>query len=167
MKMEQNKAEAILNMIANIKKEDIKISKKAPQGKFQQFFNEYNSLYKDILLLQEQIKFLEEITEYKSPSLEDKGSGGGCFDKLGINCGEIADLRSELEAKTKRLLLAHKRLYQLIQALPNADERWVMTERYINRKCWSVIAEEGHYSERWVYRLHKKALSQLNSDQCQ
>ena len=49
-------------------------------------------------------------------------------------------------------------LQNLLPLLPNGTQRGVIIARYINGKTWEMIAEEYHYSERSIRRLHNKAI---------
>ena len=44
----------------------------------------------------------------------------------------------------------------------NAPERNVILRRYVRLQTWKDIAEEMHYSERWTYALHDRALRELS-----
>jgi DNA-directed RNA polymerase specialized sigma subunit len=45
-----------------------------------------------------------------------------------------------------------------IESLPNSNERDVLFFRYIKGLDWYEIAEKMNYSERWIHKIHGKAL---------
>lgn len=129
--------------------------------RFQSIYNRYRDLCEDIRSTKEQIAFLKEITEYKSPSLNGAGGTSGCYDKVGGNAGKIVDLKRELGEKQALMLELWEELTGMISSLSNSTERRIMTERYINQKRWDKIAEDTNLCERWVFKLHKRALEEL------
>lgn len=131
-------------------------------SRFLKLYAEYLDLKQNIDILQEKILLLKEITEYKSPSLV--GGGGGkntCADKIGKNAAKIVDLKRELGEKEVRMLELWEIIADRVCSLDNPTQRRIMTERYINRKRWDTIAKDINLSERWIFRLHKKALEIL------
>ncbi|MDE7281112.1 MAG: DUF1492 domain-containing protein [Ruminiclostridium sp.] len=129
--------------------------------RFLSIYNRYRGLCEDIRSTKEQILFLKEITEYKSPSLEGAGSSGGCYDKVGGNVGKIVDLKRALGEKEALMIDLWDQLTSMISSLSNPTERRVMTERYINQKQWDKIAEDTNLCQRWLFKLHKRALQEL------
>lgn len=134
---------------------------KRENTRFLRLYNQYRDMYEDISSIKEQIGFLTEITEYKSPSLEGVGGSKGCFDKVGNNAGKIVDLKRDLGEKQVQLLSLWEEITDMIASLNNSTQRRIMTERYINQKRWDRISEETNLCERWVYKLHKMALEEL------
>ena len=54
-----------------------------------------------------------------------------------------------------------EQITDMICSLNNSTQRRIMIERYINQKRWDTIAREANLCERWVFRLHRKALDAL------
>ncbi len=129
--------------------------------RFQGIYNRYRDVCEDIRSIKEQIVFLREITEYKSPSLEGSGGSGGCYDKVGGNAGKIVDLKKTLGEKQALMLELWEELTGMISSLSNSTQRRIMTERYINQKRWDKISEDTNLCERWIFKLHKRALEEL------
>ena len=129
--------------------------------RFQAVYSKYRDVCEDIRTTKEQILFLKEITEYKSPSLEGTVSSKGCYDKVGGNTGKIVDLKRTLGEKQALMLELWEELTDMISSLSNSTQRRIMTERYINQKRWDKIAEDTNLCERWVFKLHKRALEEL------
>ncbi len=137
------------------------VGTKIRDTRFQKLYNQYKDLQQDIVFLQDKIRSLREITEYSSPSLEGLGGKGCCNDKVGGNTGKIVDLQKELGEKQVQLLNLWDTITDMIHSLNNSTQRRIMTERYINQKKWEQIAEETNLCERWVFRLHRKALEMM------
>ena len=51
-----------------------------------------------------------------------------------------------------------------IKAVDDADDRDLLTKRYLEFKSWNTIAAEMFISKRKAYYLHNKALKSLQSD---
>ncbi len=54
-----------------------------------------------------------------------------------------------------------------IKAVDDADDRDLLTKRYLEFKSWNTIAAEMFISKRKAYYLHNKALKSLQSDAVQ
>ncbi len=72
---------------------------------------------------------------------------------------------SELEKNiNQRILALYRILAEISAAVEQVEEpllRALLTERYVNGKGWEQVAEAMNYDIRWLYRLHKKALGQV------
>lgn len=143
----------------SVKSERIKLNN--PNTDFQKKYENYSDICRSVKSLKEQIRFLEEITEYRSPSQNSGTFGGYPYDKIGGNVGKIVDLKTELGEKQALMLELWEELALRINTLTNTNQRIVMTERYLNQKKWEQIAEDTHFSERWLMRIHKAALEKL------
>ena len=51
-----------------------------------------------------------------------------------------------------------------IKAVDDADDRDLLTKRYLEFKSWDTIAAEMFISKRQAYYIHNKALKSLQSD---
>lgn len=66
------------------------------------------------------------------------------FEKL-IKAGvEAAEIKADLIIK--------------INALENARDKWILTEKYVNRVPWNDLFNHGERSERTYYEWHRAAL---------
>ncbi len=66
--------------------------------------------------------------------------------------------RSLIQERCKRIV-AYKELTDRIRSLKSENERDVLFYRYIKGFDWWEIAEKMGYSERWVLKIHGKALA--------
>ena len=71
----------------------------------------------------------------------------------------------EAEIKQDEYLLQQKKVFllDLIATLDDIDMQSIMIKRYIEKKTWNTIVDETFFSRSWVYRLHQRALDQLDS----
>lgn len=70
---------------------------------------------------------------------------------------DIKDTQQEYDA-----LIAD--MERRIKAIDDADDRDLLTKRYLEFKSWNTIATEMFISKRKAYYLHNKALKSLQSD---
>lgn len=70
---------------------------------------------------------------------------------------DIKDTQQEYDA-----LIAD--MERRIKAIDDADDRDLLTKRYLEFKSWDTIAAEMFISKRKAYYLHNKALKNLQSD---
>ena len=70
----------------------------------------------------------------------------------------IVDLESGLNADTKKLKEMWNEANERIDRMPDATYCTLLRLRYLAGKTFVRIAEEMHYTERQVYRLHEEAL---------
>lgn len=77
-----------------------------------------------------------------------------CIDK-------IVDLEEKIQKEINSLILLKTEILEKIHSLENVDHQSVLELRYLSYQTWEQIAEELHYSIRWIYKLHEKALQEL------
>lgn len=70
---------------------------------------------------------------------------------------EIQETQAEYDA-----LIAN--MGRCIKAVDDADDRDLLTKRYLEFKSWDTIAAEMFISKRQAYYIHNKALKSLQSD---
>lgn len=97
------------------------------------------------------------------------------YDKIGsMPRGYITDNRTNIIYKlsdTKEILIQRRAelfqkksdLMRYMADLSKKEYIEVLDRRYFNRQKWEVIAEEMHYSHRYIFRLCDLAISELDS----
>lgn len=79
-----------------------------------------------------------------------------------VRCVEkITDLEVKIQEEINLLILMKAEMLEKIHSLENADYQSVLELRYLRFQTWEHIADELHYSIRWIYKLHGKALREL------
>ena len=117
-----------------------------------------------------QIKFdLSELAYWKE--LSTTISGCNFEEKYNPNNGSEAPFVKcvikikELEDKiNKERVEAEEKKYRILNyicLINNIDYRNILVLRYLKHMTWSQISEEMSYSQRWIYKLHIKALSEF------
>lgn len=124
-----------------------------------EYLSQYNSLDREIHILQEQVKDLEEKAE--SISHMSGSSNSSAFDKIGKTVARLVDTKNEIISMIDRLLALKKEIEGVIAELENPKYSQILTLRYINGKKWENIAQIMHMDLRWVHRLHGRALQKI------
>ncbi len=128
------------------------------QAKAQQYLEGCREGRKKAEFLENQIKELEAISEYSSPSFTSAGGSSGNSDKVGTMAAKIADMKRALEQEKIKCLEERAKALILICQIPDCRLAEVLIQRYIKDKSWCVISGEMHIAETWLYKLHTKAL---------
>ena len=75
---------------------------------------------------------------------------------------KIVDLDNLIVEKIDKLVDFKREVYSVINRLDNRDYRTILELRYIHGKEWQHIADEMFYTERWITKLHGRALQELD-----
>lgn len=124
-----------------------------------EYLSQYSSLDREIHILQEQVKDLEEKAE--SISHMSGSSNSSAFDKIGKTVARLVDTKNEIISMIDRLLALKKEIEGVIAELENPKYSQILTLRYINGQKWENIAQIMHMDLRWVHRLHGRALQKF------
>ena len=107
---------------------------------------------------------LAELLEMRSGSgLNNDGmprSPSGKNDLSGY-AAELDELERSLREERHERVLIYKDIALRIKHLQSENEKDVLFYRYIKGLDWWEIAEKMNYSERWVLKLHGKALAHI------
>lgn len=97
-----------------------------------------------------------------SPSLNNDGMphGSGQSD-LSDYAAELDSMVEELRNERYYRIKEYQDIVRRIKRLKSENEKDVLFYRYIKCLDWWAIAETMRYSERWVHKLHGRALAHL------
>ena len=76
---------------------------------------------------------------------------------------KMVDAEKEIAEEIKRLFSIRDKICRVIDSVEDADCSSVLTKRYLEYKTWEKIADEMHYSKRWVLNTHSRALKAVQS----
>lgn len=82
-------------------------------------------------------------------------------DQCGGNATNYSEYSKMLFVRIDRLLNISKEITEVISKLKSALHRSVFTARYINFKTWEEIAEDMEMDLRWIYRLRKRIMAEV------
>jgi DNA-directed RNA polymerase specialized sigma subunit len=89
-----------------------------------------------------------------------KKSNGGGSTMADAIC-KVVTLESEI--KEDEIALQEKKVFllELIGEIENTEHQTVLIKRYFEKLSWDRIARCMFYSTRWIYKLHGRALEDL------
>jgi hypothetical protein len=82
-----------------------------------------------------------------------------CADHMEQIIEQIGRLQWEINLETSRMIHLKDEIEQMIYSVENDTLQLLLEYRYLDHMTWEEIAEKMHYDIRWLFRLHKKALS--------
>ena len=115
--------------------------------------------------VKERISRLESAAQSVTARYGNGGGGvahsdGGAIERAVIR---IVEERERLGVVLERMHTARAEAVRLIERLPAEQLKDVLERRYLDGKSWARIAREMRYSKRQVYRLHDRALQELEA----
>ncbi len=113
------------------------------------------------------VEELRSLLDYRSPSLEGSG-GGGSADRMPDTLASIIEYERRAQELQEQLVEKYIELDRAIGGVPDGPLREVLERRYLLYQKWEQIADEMHFTERHVHRLHSAALQRIkNVIECQ
>lgn len=106
------------------------------------------------------IERLRDMATNITPSLSERVNGG----KTGGTAAtieKIVDLQKKVNEETDKLVGILCEIRQTVEAVPDEDEKLLLTLRYVEFMKWEEIMDEMHFSKRRVMQIHSKALNDL------
>lgn len=123
-----------------------------------EYLKQYRRLGSEIAFKEYEIRKLQEqLYMFPSSNKEVSVVGGGCQDRFFSLLSDI----DEKERAIKDKLRLRKEIERIIKSVPDFYERLVLEYRYIAGAKYEEIAEALHYTTRYIYFLHEKALSEI------
>jgi DNA-directed RNA polymerase specialized sigma24 family protein len=74
---------------------------------------------------------------------------------------KVVDLEREIAEDEKAMYEARQRVASMIAELSDTGQMQVLMKRYLEYKGWMQIQQELGVGERWVHRLHQRAVEAL------
>ena len=108
----------------------------------------------------DQQRQLRELATNISPS-SGGGHSSGVSDKVGMAVAKIATLEQEISAEIDELIRVKAEIGRTISAVADERLRLILIARYINCMRWEQIAVTQNIDLRWLYRLHGRALREI------
>lgn len=90
----------------------------------------------------------------------ERVDGGGALDPA-VLMAQLHDIDRELRALKAETVRARQRILAVITRLPDERLREILTARYIDCCTFCSVSERLLIDERWIYRLHRRALGEV------
>ena len=122
----------------------------------------YREAKKDLHRLEEELQELTESQE-STGAIEytDMPKGGGNQSDLSNYMVEREKIWKKIHKARYRRIMIFQEIKNVIERLPSADEREVMSYRYLRLMTWEQICVKTEYSWKQVHRYHSKALNNV------
>jgi len=113
-----------------------------------------------IARLLDEKKRWEEKAEAISPVYSDMPKAGGC-DKIQNAVCQIVDLEQDLNREIDAQVDLRRRIEAAVNQLEDEKLRDIVRYKYIDGMTWEQVSESIGLDERWVRRLHTRAIRKL------
>lgn len=88
--------------------------------------------------------------------------GGSVYDRMAEDACKAADISTEMSARLKEAEQILPEILAAIDAVPDEQQKMVLTMRYIEGASWTDIQERIGYEKTQAYVIHGKALLWVN-----
>lgn len=122
---------------------------------------QYRSLNRQIDRLEkEKNKWIERATKISAPS-DGMPHGSGVSDTVGFAVSKAADLAAKIDREIDKLADLRREIEAAIRTVDDRVLYELLEYRYLDCMRWEEVAEAMSRDIRWIFRLHRKALSKL------
>lgn len=125
-----------------------------------EYLNQAYRVYDLIESNKRQIQELRDRSTNITVNLSEKVKGGKPV-SIAATVEKIVELESVINADTDRLTDLMLEIRTTITQVLDANERLVLSLRYLEFKKWNDIAKIMHINQRQVYRIHGRALKNV------
>lgn len=126
-----------------------------------EYLSRYRLINVRINMKIDQQRQLRELATNISPSSSNGGHSSSVSDKVGTAVAKIATLEQEIDAEIDMLVKAKAEIERTIADISDERLRLILFARYINCMRWEQIAVTQSIELRWLYRLHGRALREV------
>ncbi len=136
----------------------ILVGQKTENETKKEYLWQYRGHIRRIRRIEAELAELRTMKVSGSVNIDGMPHGSGQSDLSGY-AAELDRLERNLMHERYLRVLAYKEISGQISSLSSENEKDVLFYRYIKGFSWLEIAEKMNYSERWVLKIHGKALS--------
>lgn len=129
-----------------------------------QYLQRAYNLRRRIAAKESHLEELRAQAEHITPDLSGMPHGSGVGDPTANIAAQIADLDMEIHLDWLDLIQYQDEITRTIEAVADPNAYQVLSYRYLSFKSWHEIADLMHYSIRWVFKIHAKALKIVEED---
>lgn len=112
----------------------------------------------------EQVQSLRELATKATATLSDMPRNPNPnIHRMQDFVAKALDLESEINADLCHLIDTKREIVTVVKCVENRELQTLLEMRYLCFKTWEEIAVELHFDLRWVYRLHGRALDEVDA----
>lgn len=127
-----------------------------------EYLNGYRKAIRRIRRVDEELEELQELAKsVKATDYSGMPHGGGTSKDLSDELARIDSLKRKLEREKEQGVESYISIEKCIGDVEDEEENDVLFYRYVKGLRWWEIAEKMECTERWVHKLHGRALSRL------
>ena len=110
----------------------------------------------------EQVQSLRDISTKVSATLTHAPpSGSRNVHRMEDVIVKMVDLEDDINKDLNRLIDLKREIVTVIKCVESLELQTLLEQRYLCFRTWEQIAVELNYNLRWIHRLHKKALDEV------
>lgn len=127
-----------------------------------EYLRGYRANRRRISRIDDEVRELRELAEStKATDYSGMPHGSGNQKDLSDELARIDSLEKKLEKEKSKCIESYISIENQIKTVKNEDENDVLFYRYVKGLRWWEIAEKMECTERWIHKLHGKALEHL------
>lgn len=127
-----------------------------------EYLNGYRKAIRRIRRVDEELEELQELAKsVKATGYSGMPHGGGTSKDLSDELARIDSLKRKLEREKEQVAESYISIEKCIGDVEDEEENDVLFYRYVKGLRWWEIAEKMECTERWVHKLHGRALNRL------
>lgn len=132
-------------------------SKKTENELKKEYLNRYQECIRRIKRISSELVEIRSMRTGISVNTDGMPHGSGTSD-LSDYAAELDELENDLVQERYTRVIIYKDISSRIKKLKSEKERDVLFYRYIKGMDWWRIADQMNYTERWIHKIHGKAL---------
>lgn len=125
------------------------------------YLSRYREACAELERLHRERERLAQLRTFASCRLDNTPVQGGPAPSPNAASDSLMDLEREIAAETARLYALRREITAAIRRVPDSTCRILLRWRYIEGLSFEKLAQQMHYSERGVYKVHRRALCLL------
>lgn len=113
-----------------------------------------------------QIERLNDMATNVTSNFDERVQSSPSGDRTAKIIEKIVMLKEKVNEDTDRLVDLLAEIKATIEGVSDADEKLLLTLRYVEFMKWEKIMDEMHFSKRRVMQIHEKALLSVAFKDC-
>ena len=127
-----------------------------------EYLMRYQTMAMHIKILTDQAQELQEMAVRTTPFLSGMPGGGGPnIHKLEEGVERLVQAKERIAQALMQAMQVRQEIETVIESVPEEKLRYILQARYLLGKSWGGMSDDLHMDERWLRRLHNRALAQL------
>lgn len=129
------------------------------------WLNRYRAAYKKEQKLKDDLAEAREAARHTTQSLSAVPGGSGDGQSIARAVERAETLQQEFNAQHELAIRIYGEILDALQDRDNISDDMdyvILHKRYLENMKWDKIAEDTHFSLRWVFTRHRNAVERMN-----